>query len=48
MDSTVKCGQEIGSNLIKITQRLLQNQNLCRLIKNTDMDPLNNELHQMK
>ena len=39
MDSTVKYGQEIGPNLIKIAQRLLPNQNLCKLIKNTDMDP---------
>ena len=45
MDSTVKYGQEIGPNLIKIAQRLLQNQNLCKLIKNTDMDPLNSDLH---
>ena len=45
MDSKVKYGQEIGPNLIKIAQRLLQNQSLCKLIKNTDMDPLNQDLH---
>lgn len=45
MDSIVKYGQEIGPNLIKIAQRLLQNQNLCMLIKNTDKDPLNKNLH---
>lgn len=45
MDSNVKYGQEHGKNLIKITKKLLKNQNLCRLLVNTDLDPLNKDKH---
>lgn len=41
MESTVKYGQELGVNLIKVAKRLIKNQNLCRLLVNTDLDPLN-------
>ena len=41
MDSIVNYGQEHGPNLIKITKKLLQNQNLMKLLVNTDKDPLN-------
>lgn len=43
--SKVKYGQEIGPNLIKIAKFLLRNQNLCRLLVNTDLDPLNINKH---
>ena len=45
MDSEVKYGQEIGSNLIKIAKRIIVNQNLCKLLVNTDLDPLNSQTH---
>lgn len=45
MDSTVNYGQEYGANLIKIAKKLLKNQNLCKLLINTDKDPLNTKLH---
>lgn len=45
MESTVKYGQEIGPNLIKIAKRLLDNQDLLMLLINTDLDPLNRETH---
>ena len=45
MDSEVKYGQEIGKILIRIGQRLLHNQNLLRLLVNTDKDPLNPNTH---
>ena len=45
MESTVNCGQEFGPNLIKLAKKLLSNQNLCKLLVNTDLDPLNSELH---
>lgn len=45
MDSIVKYGQEHGKNLIKIGKRLLNNQNLLKLLINTDLDPLNPEIH---
>ena len=43
MESTVKYGQEIGPNLIKIAKKLLQNENLLMLLENTDLDPLNKD-----
>lgn len=43
MDSTVKYGQEHGPNLIKIMKKLLNNQDLLKLLVNTDLDPLNHE-----
>ena len=46
MDSVANYGQEIGQNLEKITKKLLKNQNLCKLLVNTDLDPLNKDLHQ--
>lgn len=45
MESKVKYGQEIGINLIKIAKKLLDNQNLCKLLVNTDLDPLNPNTH---
>lgn len=45
MDSVVKYGQEHGTNLIKISKRLIQNQNLLKLLMNTDLDPLNPLTH---
>lgn len=45
MESKVKYGQEIGANLIKIAKKLLDNQNLCKLLVNTDLDPLNPNTH---
>lgn len=43
MDSKVQYGQEHGINLIKIAKRLAKNQDLLRLLVNTDLDPLNKE-----
>lgn len=45
MESEVKYGQEIGPILTKIAKKLLMNQNLCKLLINTDKDPLNPETH---
>lgn len=44
-ESQVKYGQEIGPNLIKIAKKLLSNENLLMLLDNTDLDPLNRDLH---
>jgi hypothetical protein len=41
MESKVNYGQELGPNLIKIAKKLLANQDLCKLLVNTDLDPLN-------
>lgn len=41
MESKVKYGQEHGPNLIRIMKKLLSNQNLLKLLVNTDLDPLN-------
>lgn len=43
--SKVRYGQEHGRNLIKIAKKLISNQNLCKLLVNTDLDPLNPETH---
>lgn len=40
MKSSVKYGQELGSITIRIAQYLLKNQNLCKLLINTDLEPL--------
>lgn len=48
MDSKVKYGQEIGKILIKVCKKLLSNDNLIMLLNNTDLDPLNKELHPEK
>ena len=45
MESKVKYGQEIGINLSKIAKKLLDNQDLCKLLVNTDLDPLNPNTH---
>lgn len=45
MESKVNYGQELGPNLIKIAKKLLANQDLCKLLVNTDLDPLNKQLH---
>lgn len=45
MESTVKYGQETGPNLIKLAKKLMQNQDLCKLLVNTDLDPLNPNTH---
>ena len=45
MESKVRYGQEHGKNLIKIAKKLISNQNLCKLLVNTDLDPLNPKLH---
>lgn len=45
MESQVNYGQELGQNLQKILKKLLKNQNLCKLLINTDLDPLNSVLH---
>jgi len=43
--SEVKYGQEIGTNLIKLAKKLINNQDLCNLLVNTDLDPLNKQTH---
>lgn len=43
--STVKYGQELGINLIKIAKKLCHNATLCDLLINTDLDPVNKEKH---
>lgn len=45
MNSKVKYGQEHGLNLIKIAKKLCQNSDLCNLLVNTDLDPLNKQIH---
>ena len=45
MESQVKYGQELGSNLIKVAKTLTKNQELLMLLENTDLDPLNKEKH---
>lgn len=44
-ESLVKYGQEMGPNLKKIAKKLIKNQELCRLLINTDLDPLNTQKH---
>lgn len=43
--SVVKYGQEHGINLQKIGKKLIKNQNLLKLLVNTDLDPLNPITH---
>lgn len=43
--SQVNYGQELGPNIIKICKKLLDNQNLCKFLINTDLDPINPDLH---
>ena len=46
MESIVNYGQELGPNLIKVSKKLLSNQDLCKLLINTDLDPINPLLHK--
>lgn len=39
-ESKVNYGQEFGKNLIKVAKSLLKNQDLLKLLVNTDVDPL--------
>lgn len=48
MESVVKYGQETGLNLIRMAKKLINNQNLCKLLINTDLDPLNETTHPDK
>lgn len=45
MDAKAKYGQEMGKNLKRIAQKLIGNQELCCLLVNTDLDPLNKDTH---
>ena len=45
MESTVKYGQELGPNLIKVGKKIAQNEKLLMLLNNVDLDPLNKEKH---
>lgn len=45
MNSKVQYGQEHGPNLIKVVKKLISNQDLLKLLINTDLDPLNPEKH---
>lgn len=38
-------GHEHGPNLIKVSKKLINNQNLLKLLVNTDKDPLNPQTH---
>lgn len=44
-NSLVNYGQELGTNLIKVSKKLMKNQELCKLLINTDLDPLNKDKH---
>ena len=46
MESVANRGQEFGPNLIKMAKKLAENQNLCKLLINTDKDPLNPVIHK--
>jgi hypothetical protein len=48
MESKVKYGKELGPNLRKIALRLAKNEELCKLLINTDLDPLNKDKHPEK
>ena len=37
----IRNSQELGNNLFRIAKRLLDNQELCRLLVNSDKNPLN-------
>ena len=36
MESTVNRGQEFGPNMIKLAKKLIENQDLCKLLVNTE------------
>lgn len=41
MESQVRYGQEHGKNLTRVAKKLIKNQDLLKLLVNTDLDPLN-------
>lgn len=45
MESKVRYGQEHGINLMKISKKLIKNQELLMLLVNTDLDPTNKTKH---
>lgn len=45
IESEVKYGQEHGRNMMKICKKLIKNQDLLKLLMNTDRDPLNKDTH---
>lgn len=42
---SIRNSVELGTNLVKMAELLLQNERLCRLLKYTDEDPLSKEVH---
>jgi hypothetical protein len=42
---SIRNSGELGINLVKMAELLLQNSRLCRLLKYTDEDPLSKEIH---
>lgn len=42
---SIRNSGELGTNLVKMAELLLQNERLCRLLKYTDEDPLSKEIH---
>jgi hypothetical protein len=46
--STVNNSQELGKILVRIAKNLLSNQNLCRLLKYSDIDPLSPAKQQIE
>ena len=48
MKSKVKYGQELGSITIRLAQHLLKNSNLCKLLVNTDLEPLSSTHGEIK
>lgn len=48
MESSVKYGQEIGKNLMRVGKRLIENQTLLKLLINTGKDPLNEKVYPEK
>lgn len=42
---SIRNSSELGANLVKMSNLLLQNSRLCRLLKFTDEDPFSNEIH---
>jgi hypothetical protein len=42
---SIRNSRELGTNLIKMAELVLQNSRLCRLLKYTDEDPLSEDIH---
>lgn len=42
---SIRNSRELGTNLIKMAELVLQNNRLCRLLKYTDEDPLSKDIH---